>query len=339
MSCCPSCGCNYTVNLTNGDPSALLFQNQNTIGVGMFDNESNLTVGFRGVASASAALTIGLDGTNKAALFTLDIAAITAAIPQATTAVAGKGETATDAEALAKASILTFVTPSNFAAMGSTTTFAGLVELATNAEALAGASTTLAITPDDLKYVLDRTTLPVIVADAVQRAAAAPNFTGALLAQADTKIIWVGQSLVAGDWKPLLELGITNVHPNATTSLNITGADTFAISLSNANAIFSTTGIGQFQMDSAMDFTGSQPFTFTSLPVPDSLLGADAGSLPAFYAISSFISAQNSQTGYTAFTNPATIRTCNTATVTLQQLAQLIGTLIEDLKAVKLPAT
>lgn len=38
------------------------------------------------------------------------------------------------------------------------------------------------------------------------------------------------------------------------------------------------------------------------------------------------------QTGYTAFTNPATTRTCNTATVTLQQLAQIVGTLVEDLK-------
>ena len=38
-------------------------------------------------------------------------------------------------------------------------------------------------------------------------------------------------------------------------------------------------------------------------------------------------------TGYTAFTNPTTRRTCDTTTVTLAQLAQIVGTLIEDLKS------
>ena len=38
------------------------------------------------------------------------------------------------------------------------------------------------------------------------------------------------------------------------------------------------------------------------------------------------------QTGYTAFQNGATIRSVDTATVTLQQLAQTVGTLVEDLK-------
>jgi len=38
------------------------------------------------------------------------------------------------------------------------------------------------------------------------------------------------------------------------------------------------------------------------------------------------------QGSYTAFANPSTLRTCNTSTVTLAQLAQLVGTLVEDLK-------
>lgn len=64
---------------------------------------------------------------------------------QATTTVAGILETSTDAEALAKSSILVAVTPSNFAAMASSETFAGLAEIATQAEVDAGT--------DDLRYI------------------------------------------------------------------------------------------------------------------------------------------------------------------------------------------
>ncbi|MCG9894415.1 MAG: hypothetical protein MH204_02920 [Fimbriimonadaceae bacterium] len=39
------------------------------------------------------------------------------------------------------------------------------------------------------------------------------------------------------------------------------------------------------------------------------------------------------QTGYSAFSNPATLRTLDTGAATLQQVAQCLGTVIEDLKA------
>jgi hypothetical protein len=61
--------------------------------------------------------------------------------------------------------------------------------------------------------------------------------------------------------------------------------------------------------------------------------------VPSSRLLNTFISTANTQTGYTNFTNPAVLRTCDTATVTLPQLAQIVGTLINDLKAVLLPAT
>ena len=88
-----------------------------------------------------------------------------------------------------------------------------------------------------------------------------------------------------------------------------------------------------------LDFVTGSTILSNGVTIPaNSVLrtNASAGNLSSSL-ISTFISTSNTQAGYTAFTNPSTLRTCNTATVTLQQLAQLVGTLIEDLKAVKLP--
>jgi hypothetical protein len=72
---------------------------------------------------------------------------------QATTSLPGVLETATDAEAIAKASSLAALTPSNLAALGGSATFAGLLELATDAEAQAGTDTARPITPANLQAV------------------------------------------------------------------------------------------------------------------------------------------------------------------------------------------
>lgn len=71
---------------------------------------------------------------------------------QATTTTAGIGETATDAEAIAKSSTTTFLTPSNLATgnFQASTTFEGLIELATQAEVDAKTDTTRAVTPATL---------------------------------------------------------------------------------------------------------------------------------------------------------------------------------------------
>ncbi len=81
---------------------------------------------------------------------TADWAVIQGNCVQATTAVIGITATASDAQALAKASIVNAVTPSNFAAMASTTSFAGLAALATQAQVNAGTSATTIVTPATL---------------------------------------------------------------------------------------------------------------------------------------------------------------------------------------------
>ncbi len=65
----------------------------------------------------------------------------------ATTAIPGWIEIATDAEAIAKTLTNRALVCSNLAALGASETFAGLVELATNAEVLVGTDTVRALTP------------------------------------------------------------------------------------------------------------------------------------------------------------------------------------------------
>lgn len=83
-----------------------------------------------------------------------EVVGVSLPVVPATTVVQGIVELATNAEAIAKASTTTVLTPSNLTALGATDTFAGLVELATDAEAIAGISTTVAITPANLTAAL-----------------------------------------------------------------------------------------------------------------------------------------------------------------------------------------
>lgn len=341
MSCCPQCGCNYTVNVTNGDPSALLFQNQNITGIGVFDNETGLTIGFRGIVSTDPALTVALNAANKSIELDLDVAAIVATIPQATTTVKGIGETATDAEALAKASALVFITPSNFAAMGSTDTFAGLVELATNAEALTGTSTTLALTPANLTYVIANSTLGTkIFADAVARAAAVPNFEGQYGYQADTNIPYVATGLAAGNWQPMLALGnLSNTLTGFGATTLAIGAESFVFQMIVGSTI-TFTGGGIVTFDScAIDFSNSVNISFNTFPASSSLLATTVGGDLTPLGISAVASTQNINSGWSAFTNSAVRKTCDCNTVTLAQLAQIVDTLIGILKTPLLPST
>jgi hypothetical protein len=90
-----------------------------------------------------------------------------------------------------------------------------------------------------------------------------------------------------------------------------------------------------------LDLSLSSLLQISSASVPANSVITTSGLAgnPSSKLINTFISTSNTQAGYTAFANGATLRTCDTATVTLPQLAQIVGTLIEDLKAVKLPAT
>lgn len=345
MGCCPSCG--YVVNIQDaGDPNNLAFQNLGLIGVGMFDGRDGLEVNFRSVASGSNSLVITYDGVNHAAIFTLDFSLVVADLPQATTTQRGVGETASDAEAQGKASITTFLTPSNLAALGATQSFAGLAEFANDAETAAGASSTLAVTPAGLASVLSTLGNMVVFADAATRAGTAPQFAGQIGTQVDLFLPFVGAGTVAGDFNlPLLVLNSGNNVMTVSTSLDLSGQQ-FAFfngELVVDGAASFDNGFVRFgnSSPSQVDFANNCTVYIGGAIVSANsnlITGGTNGELGS-KLISEYLSSDNVQVGYAAFTNPATIRTLDTATATPQQIAQCLGTLISDLKNLLVPAT
>lgn len=339
--------CNYNVTVVNSTSTAVTGAvNANIAGVGVFDALDNGVLYFRGVESAdSTYLSVSLNATNHTVLLTFDVNALAAALPQATTTQAGIGETATDAEAQGKASTTVFLTPSNLAALGASTTFSGLVELATDAETQAGLSTTLAVTPAGLQSVVDTLGTTEVFGDAVARLAATPAFNGQYCVQIDNPDAFISSDTLPGSFNIPVFIGGSANQLNAATY----------ITLGDHDFIFSGGGVGAvlIQSDFAFDTTSSVTvknyFDFSStariydqgVQVPASSVLTTSTTSGQFNSklINTFVSTDNTQTGYTTFSNPSTLRTCDTATVTLQQLAQLVGTLIEDLKAVNLPAT
>jgi hypothetical protein len=87
----------------------------------------------------------------------------------------------------------------------------------------------------------------------------------------------------------------------------------------------------------ALDFTNSNVTIGGVAMGNQTLLGKESGPIDDI-PIANFLSSYNVVLGYAPFGNPAVIRECDTATVTLPELAQLVGTLISDLKALQLPA-
>jgi hypothetical protein len=337
---CGGCGCsrcNYVVVLPSEALAALNFANVNVGGVGVLDSATQPNINFRGVASANAMATVTLDAANHNILLTLDSAAIAAALPAATTTQAGVLETATDAEAIAKASTDKIITPSNFAAMASSTTFAGFVELATNAETQAGASSTLAVTPAGLLSVTALQKTTTTWADAVARAALVPTFEGQFGYQLDTNNAYIARGSNAGNWSNLFTFGQNNNIPGSTLTDITFGVTSITTWIGGEHEYSAAT----FRLTSTTFDLNSADFQLNGVSVPgDSILttSGSAGDVSS-QVISNFMSNNQTQTGYTPFTNPATIRTLNTATATTQQIAQCLGTLIEDLKQILLPAT
>lgn len=353
MSC--SCGCNPcncqprpSICCTPTTESVeYLFENANLAGIGVFDNETDNLVQFRGIVSNSASLTVTFNATDNTIVFDFDDNALVADIPDATTTQRGILETATNAEALAKAAADKIITPSNLAALGSTTTFAGFVELATDAETIAGISATLAVTPAGLA-AFAATNMLTTWPDAATRAGATPTFDGQIGTQLDTNVVWVANGTGAGDFDvPVLIQGANVMVVN--TGIDTTGF-TYSFTgsgLVNCEASLNASGVTTLTGSTVQIGNGAGEFLNLESPtlqisgvtITDSLVGADNTGLAVEYDIVSFLSLMNPQTGYTPVANPATIRTFDTATVTLQQLAQAFGTLVEDLKAVKLPQT
>lgn len=364
MACscnCSPCSCSpspTTCCTPTTESVEYTFENANLVGIGVFDNEADYLVQFRGLVSNSAALTLTLDATDNTIEFDFDDAALVADIPTADTTTRGIAETATNAEALAKAATDKILTPSNLAALGSSTTFAGLVELATDAETIAGVSTTLAVTPAGLAAAgaLYGTTT---FADAVARMASGGAFVGQFGSQQDTNTAWLAFDTGANGWLQIASHGSNfDVNNGGNVTWTVGSAEwildgdggTGTVRFQNfANTIFDSateftdevTVLGDTVLGdgagSVLNFE-NPTFQFNGAVVADAVVCTDGSGNPNPLFIAQFLSDVNVQSGYTTFANPATLRTCDTATVTLPQLAQLVGTLIEDLKALQLPS-
>lgn len=269
------------------DTPEIVIQNVGLTGQSILLSWDGVTANLKSISSANAMLTVTTDAPNNAVLLTVVASAVLAALPQATTSQIGVGETATDAEALAKASITTFVTPSNFAAMAATETFAGLTEYATNIEAVAQVSTTVALVPANIFSLVQAGFTVSLFADAVARAGAQPKYAGSIGYQQDTEQPYIANSGVAGDWNLIVgDTVAVQTFLNANTwrfgsGLTLDGNMTGAINFLNTIIDFGTNST-QFALDGA-NVPGSSVLTTKGSGFANSLM------------ISEFLSAQNTQ--------------------------------------------
>jgi hypothetical protein len=321
-------------------------ENQNLIGVGVFNEQTGTQFGFRGIASDTLALTVTHDVANNAIIISFNDELLIDDIPTATETIRGIAEVATQGETNAGALDDKIVTPLKLFSMLATETQRGILEIATQAEVTTGTNDTNAVTPLKLTTFAGTQKVTRTFADAVARAAAVPNFDGQLGIQLDTNALIMSTGTIAGAFTPNIVIGGT---------LSVTGLSTFTGDISAASSlatfsqvqttdisvdsgVFSVTG-GLLFVNGPLSFEAGTQFQIGGAPASDSvLIGRTLGAADAL-PLADFLSTENVQTGYTNFANPAVLRTCDTATVTLPQLAQIVGTLINDLKAVQLPAT
>jgi hypothetical protein len=371
-----SCGCNSNPCSCLPRPSVCCtpttesveytFENANLAGIGVFDNDTDNLVQFRGIVSDSASLTVTLNATDNTIVFDFDDAALVADIPDATTTQRGILETSTNAEALAKAATDKILTPSNLAALGSTTTFAGLVELATEAETITGTSTTLAVTPAGLAAAGQLTGMTTW-ADAVTRAGATPTFDGQLGTQLDINVPFVANGTGAGDFDvPLYIQGANTMVGNTTittTGFGFTFDGTGEVTVGCSGGFSVTTDAN---LIGALTIIGNGSGEILNLDLPtlqisgvsmaESLLGADGSGLATEYATANFLSLYNVQNGWgtptgtlarTTFaayagqtvSNPPTQAEVQAIDDALVIASRRLAALVTDILAIKLPAT
>lgn len=343
---CQMCGCNYTIVVPSNPVEQWNFECIGMIGVCTLQGVDGMNVQFRSVASGNSSLLVSYDAGNGAILLTLDIPSIVNDLPTATVSVRGIGETSTDGEAQSKAALDKFLVPSNLTALGASTTFAGLVELATPPETQAGLSATLAVTPAGLASVLSTLGQMTVWPDAATRAGAAPQFAGQIGTQIDLFLPYVGAGTGVGDFN----LGLMVLSSGNNVQTGSTSVDLGALQFAFFNGELVVDGAASFDngfvrfgnsSPSQVDFASNSTVYIGGAIIPANSVvttGAVAGELNS-KPIAEYLSTDNTQGGYTAFANPATIRTLDTATATPQQIAQCLGTLIADLKSVLLPAT
>jgi hypothetical protein len=299
MSC--KCGSVQIILPPNTCPDTGTYtaSNENLDGFGVYKQTIANNFQFYGITSSDGTIDVNLDGANNVIDLALDAEILAGSFPDATTSAKGKVQLATDAVAQAKLSTTLVLTASNLAALGASTTFAGLTEYATSAETITGTDTTRTVTPAGLKAVTDLIHGTQVAANSTVTGNAIPVFSGQLLYQQDTKAVYAANSTTTGDW-----VGITVNNGRLSGNITIDAGATYKIGP-------------------------------TTVP-PLSVLITDGSGAPTYTLLSSFISGYNAveytQGGYT----PIHI-VPDADDISLLDLAALVYTLIDDLKAALKP--
>jgi hypothetical protein len=283
------------------DTGTYTASNENLDGFGVYKQTIANNFQFYGITSSDGTIDVNLDGANNVIDLALDAEILAGSFPDATTTIKGKVALSTNAEALAKASTVKVVTPSNFAAMASTTTFAGLVELATIPETQSGDSAVLAVTPAGLLSVTNQLLVTRSVANPPEIEFTTPYAAGQLLVDRSTGSVYYAETTAEGDWS-----GITMTDGRLSGDVNI-----------DSTAVFKIGGV--------------------TIPA-DSIIGTTgvAGNL-RYFGVADFLSSYNNAS-YTVSTYSTSRAVADSATITLEQLADVVSTLIADLRSNIKPA-